>query len=153
MSGHNDMTAGADSPIRVVVAIIERADRRILIAQRRSTDTSPLKWEFPGGKARDCESLEAALAREIEEELGASLAACREITSVRHQYADRPEELEIHFFAASIKESEPITPRVFEQIAWALPRDLGNYDFLTANLPLVARLATGRIKPADFLAH
>jgi 8-oxo-dGTP diphosphatase len=151
MSGHNDMTAGADSPIRVVVAIIERADRRILIAQRRKTDTSPLKWEFPGGKARDGESLEAALAREVEEELGAKLSACREITSVRHQYAGRSEELEIHFCAAAIDESAPLTPRVFEQIAWALPRELGNYDFLAANLPLVAQLATGRVKPAEFL--
>jgi 8-oxo-dGTP diphosphatase len=146
------MAVNPHSPIRVVVAIIERSDRRLLIGQRRSTDTSPLKWEFPGGKARDCESLEAALARELDEELGASLVACREITSVRHQYADRPEELEIHFFAASIQENAPVAPRVFEQIAWALPRDLANYDFLAPNLPLVAQLATGRIKPSDFLA-
>ncbi|HZS71749.1 MAG TPA: (deoxy)nucleoside triphosphate pyrophosphohydrolase [Candidatus Acidoferrum sp.] len=146
------MAVHPNSPMRVVVAIIERSDRRLLIGQRRSTDTSPLKWEFPGGKARDCESLEAALARELDEELGASLVACREITSVRHQYADRHEELEIHFFAASIQENAPVTPRVFEQIAWALPRDLANYDFLAANLPLVAQLATGRIKPSDFLA-
>lgn len=145
------MTARPDSPIRVVVAIIERADRRILIGQRRSTDTSPLKWEFPGGKARDGESLEAALARELEEEVGAKLAVCREITSVRHQYAGRPDELEIHFCAAAIDEMTPLTPRVFEQIAWALPRELGNYDFLAANLPLVAQLATGRLKPAEFL--
>ena len=34
----------------VVAAVIEREDRRILIGQRRRADTSPLKWEFPGGK-------------------------------------------------------------------------------------------------------
>ena len=138
--------------IRVVVALIERADRRILIGQRRKTDTSPLKWEFPGGKVRDNESLEAALARELEEELGAKLIACREISSVRHQYADRPGELEIHFYAARINGDTTLAPTVFEQVAWALPRELGNYDFLAANLPLVAQLATGRIKPAEFLA-
>jgi 8-oxo-dGTP diphosphatase len=139
-------------PIKVVVAVIERADRRILIGQRRKTDTSALKWEFPGGKVREGETLQAALGRELYEELGAKLQACSEITSVRHQYADRPEELEIHFYAARIDENTPLKPSVFEQIAWALPRELSNYDFLSANLPLVAQLATGRIKPAELLA-
>jgi len=34
----------------VVAAVIARADRRLLIGQRRREDTSALKWEFPGGK-------------------------------------------------------------------------------------------------------
>src|SRR6266480_1223991 len=50
------------SMISVVVAVIERSDRRFLIGQRRKNDTSPLKWEFPGGKIREGESPEAALA-------------------------------------------------------------------------------------------
>jgi 8-oxo-dGTP pyrophosphatase MutT (NUDIX family) len=37
----------------IVAAVIERSDRRILIGQRRREDTSPLKWEFPGGKIED----------------------------------------------------------------------------------------------------
>jgi 8-oxo-dGTP diphosphatase len=136
--------------ICVVVAIIERADRRILIGQRRRNDTSPLKWEFPGGKVRDGEPLQSALARELEEELGARLLKAVEIASRRHQYADRADELEIHFFAVEIAEGR-IAPGVFEQVAWALPRELGGYDFLAANLPIVAQLATGRIKPGELL--
>jgi len=34
----------------VVARVIERSDRRLLIGQRRKNDSSPLKWEFPGGK-------------------------------------------------------------------------------------------------------
>src|SRR6266446_5667141 len=56
----------------VVAAVIERSDRRLLIGQRRKNDTSPLKWEFPGGKVQDGESPEVALARELQEELGVS---------------------------------------------------------------------------------
>ena len=134
----------------VVVAIIERSDRRLLIGQRRSDDTSPLKWEFPGGKVRDGESPEAALVRELHEELDAKLIKGMELGRVRHQYAGTPEELEIRFFAVAIAEGE-LTPRVFEQIAWALPKELGNYDFLAANRELIAQLATGRIKPAEML--
>src|SRR6266571_7267209 len=57
----------------VVAAVIERSDRRLLIGQRRRTDSSPLKWEFPGGKVEQNETPEAALARELKEELGATL--------------------------------------------------------------------------------
>jgi 8-oxo-dGTP diphosphatase len=135
----------------VVAAVIERADRRLLIGQRRSVDTSPLKWEFPGGKLRTGESLPKALARELDEELGATLIKCREIATIRHQYGNTPEELEIHFFAAEIAEGEMV-PRVFEQIAWVLPRELARYDFLAANRELIAHLATGKIKPAEVLA-
>jgi len=135
----------------VVAAVIERADRRLLIGQRRKTDSSALKWEFPGGKVREGEAPEAALARELQEELGATLRKCKEIIRVKHTYAALPEPLEIIFFAAAIEEGE-IEVRAFEQIAWALPRELAGYDFLAANSGLIANLATGRIKPGEILA-
>jgi 8-oxo-dGTP diphosphatase len=135
----------------VVAAVIERTDRRLLIGQRRRTDTSPLKWEFPGGKVEEGETPEAALTRELKEELGATLRKSVPIGRVVHKYAETPEELEILFFAAEIAEADLI-PRPFEKIAWVLPKELGNYDFLAANASLVAQLATGRIKPAEILA-
>ena len=136
--------------ITVVAAVIERGDRRLLIGQRRRNDTSPLKWEFPGGKLRDGESPEVALARELKEELGVTLVKSVELGRVRHQYAGRPEELEIRFFAAAIAEAD-LVPRTFERIGWVLPKELGTYDFLAANRELIAQLATGRIKPAEIL--
>ena len=136
--------------ITVVAAVIERGDRRLLIGQRRRNDTSPLKWEFPGGKLRDGESPEVALARELKEELGVTLVKSVELGRVRHQYAGTPEELEIRFFAAAIAEAD-LVPRTFERIAWVLPKELGTYDFLAANRELIAQLATGRIKPAEIL--
>jgi 8-oxo-dGTP diphosphatase len=134
----------------VVAAVIEREDRRLLIGQRRKDDTSPLKWEFPGGKVRNGEEAEAALARELREELGVTMTKCAEIGRVRHQYAASPEELEIRFYAAATAEGEA-APLCFEQIAWVLPKELGAYDFLAANRELIANLATGRIKPAEYL--
>ena len=134
----------------VVAAVIERSDRRLLIGQRRRNDTSALKWEFPGGKVERGETPEAALARELKEELGVSLSKCAPIGRVVHRYAEAPEELEILFFAAAISFDE-LTPRKFEKIAWVLPKELGDYDFLAANAGLLANLATGRIKPGEIL--
>jgi 8-oxo-dGTP diphosphatase len=134
----------------VVAAVIERADRRLLIGQRRRNDTSPLKWEFPGGKVEAGETPEAALERELKEELGATLRKSAPIARVVHKYAETPEELEILFFAAAISDGE-LVARTFEQIAWVLPKELGNYNFLAANAVLVANLATGKIKPGEIL--
>ncbi|HXN50513.1 MAG TPA: NUDIX domain-containing protein [Candidatus Acidoferrum sp.] len=135
----------------VVAAVIEREDRRLLIGQRRRDDSSPLKWEFPGGKVREGEAAEAALARELREELGVTLTKCVEIGRVRHQYAAASEEeLEIQFYAAALAEGEA-RPLCFEQIAWVLPKELGEYDFLAANRELIANLATGRIKPGELV--
>lgn len=135
---------------QVVAAVIERADRRLLIGQRRRQDSSPLKWEFPGGKVWDGEELEAALARELWEELGVTLVKSRKIASVEHQYANTSEPLEIHFFAAQIAEDK-IVPLTFEQVKWVLPKELGEYDFLAANRTLIAHLATGKLKPSEIL--
>jgi 8-oxo-dGTP diphosphatase len=137
--------------LQVVAAVMERSDRRILIGQRRRGDTSPLKWEFPGGKVRTGETFEQALTRELREELGVTLTKSAEIASVRHHYAAIPEELEIHFFAAQFAEPD-VSPTAFEQTAWVLPRELSAYDFLQANRELIANLATGRIKPSELLA-
>ena len=135
----------------VVAAVIERSDRRLLIGQRRRNDTSPLKWEFPGGKVQNGEEPESALARELREELGAELVKSVELGRVRHKYAETPEELEIRFYAAAIAATDLI-PKTFEKIAWVLPKELGDYDFLAANRELIAQLATGRIKPGEILA-
>jgi 8-oxo-dGTP diphosphatase len=136
--------------IAIVAAVIERADRRILIGQRRRGDTSPLKWEFPGGKVEPGESDEVALARELREELGAKMVKAAPIGRVVHRYAETATPLEIRFFAASIEPGE-VRGNEFEQIAWVLPKELGDYDFLAANAGLVAELATGRIKPMTIL--
>jgi len=135
--------------LQVVAAVIQRADRRLLIGQRRRTDTSPLKWEFPGGKVEPNETLEAAMARELREELGATVLRSAFIGQTNYQYPQR-EPITVHFFAVQITDA-PLSPGPFEDIAWVLPRELGAYNFLAANQHLIAELATGRIKPAEIL--
>jgi 8-oxo-dGTP diphosphatase len=62
--------AGGCRPVRVAAGVIERADGHVLLAQRPPGKAYEGYWEFPGGKLEPGESAEAALARELREELG-----------------------------------------------------------------------------------
>ena len=133
-----------DSAMLVVAAVIVR-DGRVLACQRNPSGTFPLKWEFPGGKVQKGESPEAALVRELREELRVSASVGAEIYRTRHKYPEMPSVVELIFFAATIDTGE-IENRVFETIAWNTPQKLPEMDFLDADRELIAKLATGDIQ-------
>src|SRR5205823_10532395 len=75
------------SKIRVVAAMIEK-DGKYLITQRRPTASLPLLWEFPGGRVEEGETDEAALARELSEEMGIEVDVLERTMRVEHSYPD-----------------------------------------------------------------
>jgi 8-oxo-dGTP diphosphatase len=119
----------------------------VLICQRKYHDAFPGKWEFPGGKIETGEEPQAALARELGEELGILAIIGEEISTIDHQYPGRP-LVRLHFFDVVKFEGQPQN-RVFNEVCWALPRDLAGYDFLEADKPLIERLATGELGHRD----
>lgn len=70
----------------VVAAVTARADGHILIAQRRAADMLGGMWEFPGGKCETGETLPEALQRELQEEMGITIAVGEQLTVVKHAY-------------------------------------------------------------------
>ncbi|GAA5192282.1 (deoxy)nucleoside triphosphate pyrophosphohydrolase [Ferrimonas gelatinilytica] len=72
--------------INVVAALILRNDGRVLIARRHPDAAQGGWWEFPGGKIEPTESPEAALARELEEELSVQLRVGPYLASSEHRY-------------------------------------------------------------------
>jgi 8-oxo-dGTP diphosphatase len=120
----------------VVAALIER-DGRILIAQRKRTGQHPLKWEFPGGKVEPGEAPEAALVRELEEELAIRARVDREIMRYEYQYAGQWPILLI-FYRVTEFAGEP-NNLDFEQIEWTARAGLGDYDFLEGDAEFVTR--------------
>lgn len=122
----------------VVAAVIERAGGGILIAQRRSGSAHALKWEFPGGKVDTGETPEAALARELDEELAIQAVVGPEILRYEYSYAGKAPILLI-FFAVTNFSGAPRN-RVFERIAWAGRHELSNYDFLEGDAEIVKQL-------------
>jgi 8-oxo-dGTP diphosphatase len=131
------MTA-TERPRKLVVAALCRDDaRRVLLTQRRADQAMPLKWELPGGKVEPGEAPEAALAREIEEEIGCACSVGRIDDVVFFAYPDF--DLYMLVYACRLKDE----PRAVEvaQLAWVKPPDLLQYDMLPADGPLVQRLA------------
>lgn len=127
----------------VVAAVIVR-NGRVLACQRSRTSKFPLKWEFPGGKVQPGEMPEAALQRELDEELGAQAKIVREIFRTQHKYEEMRETVELIFFEAGVDPSE-IENRIFQKIDWVELERLRTLDFLDADREFVEKLSAGKI--------
>ena len=119
----------------VVAAFIQNEEGLILLARRPQGKKRGGLWEFPGGKVEEGETLEEALAREIEEELGVRPKVGKLLATVEHQYPEvairlfcfqawlpqepRPlEGQELGWFKKEEVEALPLAPA--DQKLWAL---------------------------------
>jgi 8-oxo-dGTP diphosphatase len=126
--------------ITVVAALIQRRGR-LLICQRRAGGPFPLKWEFPGGKVQPGETPQAALRRELREELGVAARVGRQVHGTRHRYASPALYVELLFYRTTLPKGVRVRNLQFERIVWERPAMLTGYDFLPADRELVERLA------------
>ena len=126
---------GGEGVIEVVAAVIER-EGRILIARRPAALHLGGLWEFPGGKRQPGETPEAALVREIREELDAAVTVGELLDDVEWTYPEKT--VRLLFFRCALDDE----PRAAEgqEIAWVAPADLDRYEFPPADGGLVARL-------------
>jgi len=127
--------------VQVVAALLER-EGRVLIAQRKPDQWHPLQWEFPGGKVEPGESPEAAVERELQEELGIAGAAGEEIARYQYRYPERP-PIELIFYRVRAYSGEPRN-LVFQEMRWESPARLLEYDFLEGDIEFL-RTYTGGI--------
>ncbi|AIR89626.1 Nudix family hydrolase [Pseudomonas cremoricolorata] len=123
------------SRVHVAAAVIRRADGHILIARRADTQHQGGLWEFPGGKVEAGEGVEAALARELREELGIEVQRSRALISVSHDYPDKQVLLEVREVRDFTGEPHGAEG---QPLAWVAPRDLPHYAFPEANQAIVA---------------
>jgi 8-oxo-dGTP diphosphatase len=123
-----------------VVAGVLQQDGKILICRRRADQPHPLKWEFPGGKLEAGESPEAALVRELREELGIESAPGVEIMRYEFAYPGKQPILLI-FLEVTAWRGNPEN-RIFEAILWERAAALAAYDFLEGDT-LFLRAFTG----------
>ena len=117
------------------VALID-ADGRVLLAQRPPGKSMAGLWEFPGGKVEPDETPEAALIRELHEELGIDTwASClAPLIFASHAYPDF--HLLMPVFACR-RWQGIATPREGQTLKWVRAKDLGTYPMPPADLPLI----------------
>ncbi|SRR5690554_5663669 len=124
----------ASEVLHVAAAAVFDAAGRVLIAQRRVDVHQGGLWEFPGGKLEPGESVEAALSRELWEELHIRPRHARRMIRVPFRYPERHVLLDV--WRVDAYEGEAIG-REGQPILWVEPRALDDYAFPAANLPIV----------------
>jgi 8-oxo-dGTP diphosphatase len=122
----------------VAVALID-ADGRILLAKRPEGKTLAGLWEFPGGKIEDNERPEAALIRELKEELGINVeeSCLAPLTFASHAYEDF--HLLMPLFVCRRWKGIP-QGLEGQTLKWVHAKDLRDYPMPPADLPLIPHL-------------
>lgn len=124
--------------ISVVAAIIKH-NNKILCVQRGDNKYNYIskKFEFPGGKIEEGETLEETIIREVREELLMNIKTEKPFITVKHQYPDF--FITMYSFICSCEDP---TVRLTEHIAykWLAPSELEGLDWAAADIPLVDKL-------------
>jgi 8-oxo-dGTP diphosphatase len=125
--------------ILVVACALIDADSRVLIAQRPEGKTLAGLWEFPGGKVHQGERPEAALIRELKEELGITVdePCLAPLTFASHAYEDFHLLMPLYICR---KWQGVVAPREGQNLAWVCANKLRDYPMPPADIPLIAHL-------------
>lgn len=133
-------TTAAERPLLLVAAAaLVDADGRVLIARRPAGKAMAGLWEFPGGKVAAGETPEAALVRELGEELGIDVSASclAPLTFASHGYDDF--HLLMPLYVCRVWDGAP-APREGQAIRWVRPGRLSDFPMPPADEPLRAML-------------
>lgn len=123
--------------VQVAVGVIVDANGKILIARRAQDAHQGGLWEFPGGKVDAGESVQAALTRELREELAIEVEQTQALIQISHEYTDKSVVLDVHkvtAFSGIARGNEG------QPILWVAPEELANYSFPAANKAIITAL-------------
>ena len=122
--------------VHVVAAVIQRESRYLITRRNEGTHLAGL-WEFPGGKVGAAEAPEAALRRELREELGVDAAVGDLMETVTWSY---PEKTVRILFFRCVLHGDPC-PQEGQEMCWVEGPALSTFAFPDADRQLVERLS------------
>ena len=138
------MAHSADTCIEVCAAIAFFG-HKLLLATRRPGGSLAGKWEFPGGKCAPGETLQACIARELREELAATVTAAVELASLVHVYPDKT--VRLHFMLCRLAAVTAMTPQEGQTFAWFEANDIPDLDLAPADRDFIATVAERGVAP------
>lgn len=129
--------------IQVAVAVVMNPQDEIFISRRSATQHQGNKWEFPGGKVEPNEAVEAALQREIQEELGITIQTYTHLLDITHEYPaeahSAAKTVTLHVYTVTQWQGEPRGAEG-QTTCWVKRQALAELEFPIANRAIIARL-------------
>ena len=122
--------------VHVAVGVILR-EQQILLALRNAKQHQGGKWEFPGGKVEQGETVPQALARELQEEVAIELTQCQAFMQLEYAYPEKTVLLDIYLVTAFNGEPHGCEG---QPLRWVNIAELGDITFPEANQPIVERI-------------
>ena len=123
--------------IRVAAAIIY-ADGKFLLSKRKEDQHQGGKWEFPGGKIETGETIEAALARELNEELAVRVTEQSHFHSLDFEYPEKHVSLVFQLVSGFEGTARGVEG---QEVAWFSKAQLADLTFPDANVPVLDKIA------------
>ncbi len=133
--------ARVDGEVHVLVGIVEDAEGRVLVNQRRPGTHMAGFWEFPGGKRARGESRRAALDRELAEELGIEVLEASPLIELSHTYPEKRVRLDVWRVERYAGEPQGLEQQPLE---WVAVENLLDIGLLPADAPIVQALIARR---------
>lgn len=136
-------TPGQQNPLpqlHVAVGVIlkqQDPQQQVLLALRSSKQHQGGKWEFPGGKVEQAETVQAALQRELKEELAITVTDAEPFMLLNYSYPERQVKLDIWLVTGFSGEPAGLEG---QPLQWVNISDLANITFPDANQPIVELL-------------
>uniref|UniRef100_UPI004047B01E 8-oxo-dGTP diphosphatase MutT n=1 Tax=Rheinheimera sp. TaxID=1869214 RepID=UPI004047B01E len=122
--------------IHVAVGVILR-EQQILLALRNAKQHQGGKWEFPGGKVEQDETVQQALARELQEEVAIEITQCQAFMQLEYAYPEKTVLLDIYLVTDFSGEPHG---REGQPLRWVSIAELSEIAFPDANKPIVQRI-------------
>lgn len=123
--------------IWVAVGVVENAAGQVFICRRSDGQHQAGKWEFPGGKVEAGETMPAALARELAEEIGIEVQQSEPLLQIEHDYPDKSVLLDV--WRVTAFSGQPYG-REGQSALWVDRQSLLEYEFPEANHPITERV-------------
>tara|TARA_R110000737_G_C14429941_1_gene459483 strand:- start:359 stop:754 length:396 start_codon:yes stop_codon:yes gene_type:complete len=122
--------------VHVAVGVIKQQDKFFLTKRLADTHQGG-KWEFPGGKVEDNETIPQALHRELKEEVAINALTCTPLMQISHDYGDKKVLLDVFIvdnFTGTAKALEG------QQSGWFTLAEFSRLNFPAANQAIIEKL-------------
>lgn len=123
--------------IAVGIALLNEQNK-VLIAKRPEHKPLGLKWEFPGGKVEDNETLEECIVREIKEELNLDIIPIYYVGEENFDYDHA--NVTLHLYTGTITNPSDMILNEHIEARWVSYEELSTFDFPAIDLPFIAKL-------------